>query len=87
MCYNLSIILQRVIFSSLTSEDLKNADVTRKCLAFEPSKVTELKKGLTKEAEVEIADLHSRIKKIYARVNMDVRLSLIDFAFGLNVHC
>jgi hypothetical protein len=48
-------------------------------LVFEPAKVTELTKGLTANAEAEIVDLHSRIKKIYARVNMDVRLASITF--------
>jgi len=61
----------RVTFSTLASEDLKKAGVTRKRLAFVPTKVTELTEGLTTEAKVEIVDLHSRIKKIYARVNMD----------------
>ncbi|KAF8071973.1 hypothetical protein FPV67DRAFT_1560692 [Lyophyllum atratum] len=36
-----------------------------------PAKVNELTSGLATNAEAEIADLHSRIKKIYARVNMD----------------
>jgi hypothetical protein len=49
-------------------------------LVFEPAKVTELTKGLTStNAEAEVVDLHSRIKKIYAHVNMDVRLALITF--------
>ena len=34
-----------------------------------------LTKGLTPEAEAQIADLHTRIKDIYACVNMDVRLA------------
>lgn len=38
---------------------------------FEPAKVTGLTNGLTTSAEAEIADLHSGMKKIYARVNMD----------------
>jgi len=45
--------------------------VTRKRLVFEPAKVAELTKRLTASAEAEIADLHARIKKIYAHVNMD----------------
>ncbi|GLB44047.1 hypothetical protein LshimejAT787_1502310 [Lyophyllum shimeji] len=61
----------RVTFSTVASEDLKNAGVKRKRLIFEPAKVNELTSGLTMNAEAEIADLHSRIKKIYARVNMD----------------
>jgi hypothetical protein len=76
-----------VTFSTVALEDLKQAGVTRKRLVFVPTKVTELTKGLTTETEFEIVDLHSRIKKIYARVNMDVRLSLIVFAFGLHVRC
>jgi hypothetical protein len=79
-------ILQRVTFPTVTLEDLKKAGITRKRLVFEPTKVTELTKGLTTEAKVEIVDLHSRIKKIYARVNMDVRHSLLVYAFGLHVH-
>ena len=74
--------LQRVTFSTVTSEDLKKAGVTRKRLVFEPAKVDGLTKALTTNADAEIADLHSRIKKIYARVNMDVCLSLISFVFG-----
>ena len=66
-------------FLNSSSEDLKKAGVARKRLAFEPAKVTELTKGLTTNAEAEIVDLHSRIKKIYARVNMDVRLASITF--------
>jgi len=60
-----------VIFSTVALEDLKKAGVTRKRLVFVPAKITELTKGLTTKAEAEIIDLHSRIKKIYARVNMD----------------
>ena len=63
---------QRVTFSTVKTEDLKRAGVVRKRLAFEAAKVTELAKALTTNAEAEILDLHSRIKKIYARVNMDV---------------
>jgi hypothetical protein len=74
--YILSLItFQRVTFSTVAAEDLKKAGVTRKRLVFKPEKVTELAKVLTKNAGAEIVDLHSRIKKIYARVNMDVRLS------------
>ncbi|KAF8961191.1 hypothetical protein BDZ97DRAFT_1921569 [Flammula alnicola] len=61
----------RATFSTVASEDLKKAGVMRKRLIFEHAKVTELAKGLTTNAEAEIADLYSRIKKIYARVNMD----------------
>jgi hypothetical protein len=75
-------MLQRVTFSTVASEDLKKAGVKRKRLIFEPAKVTELTNGLTTNGEAEIADLHSQIKKIYPRVKMDVRLTLITFAFG-----
>ncbi|KAF5367351.1 hypothetical protein D9615_010293 [Tricholomella constricta] len=61
----------RVTSSTVTSEDLKKAGVTRKRLVFEPAKVDELTKALTTNAKAEITDLHLRIKKIYARVNMD----------------
>jgi methionyl-tRNA formyltransferase len=71
--------LQKVTFSTVRSDDLKRAGVIRKRLVFVPVKVTELAKALPTNAEAEISDLHSRIKKIYARVNMDVCFS---FAFG-----
>ena len=51
------------------------AGVKRKRLVFVPAKLTDLTKGLTPEAEAQIADLHTRIKDIYACVNMDVRLA------------
>ncbi|KAF8461185.1 hypothetical protein DFH94DRAFT_640978 [Russula ochroleuca] len=50
----------------------KPAGVTSGRLVFEPAKLSELTEGLTANTEAEIADLHSRIKKIYAHVNMDV---------------
>ncbi|KIL57920.1 hypothetical protein M378DRAFT_171229 [Amanita muscaria Koide BX008] len=59
-----------VSFSMVTAEDLKKVGVTRKRLSFEPAKVTELTEDLTTNAEAEIVDLHSRINKIYAHVNM-----------------
>lgn len=40
-------MLQRVTFLTVAAEDLKKAGVTRKRLAFEPAKVTELTKELT----------------------------------------
>jgi len=58
------------------------AGVMRKRLVFMPTKITELTEGLTPKAEAEIVHLHSRIKKIYACVNMDVRLLLIILVFG-----
>jgi hypothetical protein len=73
--------LQRVAFSTVVSDDLKKAGVKRTRLVFEPAKVAELTTGLTTNTEAEIADLHSRIKKIYARVNMDVHLISITFPF------
>lgn len=71
---------QRVTFSTVRTEDLKRAGVVRKRLVFEPVKVTDLAKALTTNVEAKISDLHSQIKKIYARVNMDVCLPLITFA-------
>ncbi|KJA14949.1 hypothetical protein HYPSUDRAFT_149754 [Hypholoma sublateritium FD-334 SS-4] len=62
----------RATFSTVRSEDLEEAGVVRKRLEFEPVNVTELTKTLPSNAEAEILDLHSRIKKIYAHVNMDV---------------
>jgi hypothetical protein len=68
-----------VSFSTVCAEDLKKAGVTSGRLVFEPAKLSELTEGLTANTEAEIADLHSRIKKIYAHVNMDVCLSLCTF--------
>ncbi|KAF9811062.1 hypothetical protein IEO21_06691 [Rhodonia placenta] len=67
----------RLSFSTVTSEDLQSAGVVRKRLIFKPEKVTELAKGLSPAAEDEIVDLHSRIKKIYARVNMDRSVAIL----------
>ena len=61
-------ILQRMTFSTVRSENLKRASLVRKRLGFEPVKVTELTKALPTNAEAGILDLHSRIKRIYARV-------------------
>ena len=66
-------MLQKLTFSTVTIEELKKAGIKRKRLSFELKKIAEL--IVTKSAEAEISDLYSRIKKIYARVNMDVRLS------------
>jgi hypothetical protein len=74
-------MLQRVTFSTVASGDLKKAGVNRNRLVFEPAKVAELTTGLTTNTEAEIADLHSRIKKIYARVNMDVHRIFINLRF------
>jgi len=68
----------RVTFSTVKLEDLKRGGVIRKRLIFNPKKVTKLAKAPTMPTvEAEIIDLHSRIKKIYAHVNMDVRPPLI----------
>ena len=61
-------------FSPVSSEDLKKAGVKRKRLVFVPAKIIDLTKELILEAEAQIADLLTRIKEIYACVNMDVRL-------------
>lgn len=64
----------------MAADDLRRAGVKRKRLTFDTAKVTALTEGLTANVEAEIADLHSRIKKIYARVNMDdVCLASITF--------
>ena len=70
-------------FSTVKQEDLENAGVERKRLYFEPAKVAELTKDLTTNnaTEAQIVDLHSRIKNIYAHVNMDVSLVLIISMF------
>jgi hypothetical protein len=74
-------MLQRVTFSTIIFEDLKRAGVRRKRLVFKHSKVAELAKRLTGNVETQIVDLYSRIKKIYAYVNMDVRISLTICVF------
>ena len=71
-------MLQRT-FSSVSAEDLQNAGIMRKQLVFDSTKVTELIKGLTMNAEIEIAHLHAQIKKIYECVTMNVCLALITF--------
>lgn len=82
-------ILQRMTFSTITSEDLKQAGIQWKHLIFAPAKVSELTSELTTKVEVEIMDLHSQIKKIYAHVNMSVCFStmLVTFAFGCLIEC
>ena len=72
-------MVQRLTFSTVSEQDLKTAGVQRKRLVFKPEKISKLTEGLTPTVEAEIADLHSRIKKIYARVNMDVSLLLVAF--------
>ena len=76
-------------FSTITSEDLKQAGIQWKHLIFAPAKVSELTSELTTKVEVEIMDLHSQIKKIYAHVNMSVCFStmLVTFAFGCLIEC
>ncbi|KAF8817639.1 hypothetical protein BYT27DRAFT_7074170 [Phlegmacium glaucopus] len=61
----------RLDFSTVVSEDLKKAGVIRKCLVFLPEKISELMSVMTTKARAENLDLHSRLRKIYARVNMD----------------
>ncbi|PPQ81584.1 hypothetical protein CVT25_013423 [Psilocybe cyanescens] len=53
-------------FLTVISEDLNRAGIVRKCLMFERVKRTH-----SVNTEAEISNLHSRIKKIYACVNMD----------------
>lgn len=61
----------RLNFSDVKFQDLEKVGVRRKLLAFDDSKVTNLTEGLTESAKTEIMDLRLRLKKIYARVNMD----------------
>lgn len=42
-----------------------------KLLKFVPERLTQLAKELSPNAEAEVVDLHSRLKKIYARVNLN----------------
>ncbi|KAH8995649.1 Flavinator of succinate dehydrogenase-domain-containing protein [Lactarius akahatsu] len=58
-------------FSTVLLEELEMAGVQEKRLVFDPVKLTDLTNGLTTEAGSQIADLHARIKEIYACVNMD----------------
>ncbi|KAH9083809.1 hypothetical protein EDB83DRAFT_2309719 [Lactarius deliciosus] len=60
----------KVSFLTISSKHLKKVGVKRKLLIFADEKITELMNGLTMDAEAQIADLHSRIKEIYACVNM-----------------
>jgi len=49
--------------------------VLAKRLIFERSKVAQLAQELnTVDADAEIKELHSRLKKVYERVNMDVSI-------------
>ncbi len=66
-------------FSTVSEQNPKTAGVQRKRLVFKPEKISKLTEGLIPTVEAEIVDLHSRIKKIYARVNMYVCLSLVTF--------
>lgn len=61
----------KVTFSTVVLDDLKKAGLTRKRLVFSAQKVTELANGLPRDVENLLADLYSRIKKIYTYVNMD----------------
>ena len=73
-------MVQRLTFSTVSEQDLKTAGIQRKRLVlnvFKPEKISKLTEGMKPTVEAEIADLLSRIKKIYARVNMDVSLSLV----------
>lgn len=65
---------QRMTFSTVSEQNLKTAGVQRKRLVFKSENISKLTEGLTPIVEAEIVDLHSRIKKIYAHVNMDVCL-------------
>jgi len=60
------------LFSNATIDDLTRLEVLAKRLVFEHSKVAQLAQELnTVDADAEIKELHSRIKKVYERVNMD----------------
>ncbi|KAF9479882.1 hypothetical protein BDN70DRAFT_857796 [Pholiota conissans] len=61
----------RFTFSTVRLEDLEKAGVVRKYLFIQSTKVAELAKSLTANAEAVVLDLYSRIKKIYSYVNMD----------------
>jgi hypothetical protein len=69
-------ILQRT-FSTVSEDDLERAGVKMTFLNFKHAEVTNLTKRLSTDAKAQIADLHTKIKEIYACVNMDVRHALI----------
>lgn len=75
---------QPMDFSTVKSGDLKKAGVVKKHLTLDLAKITKLSEALTRTADFEIADLHSRIKKIYSCVNMVVSSSRTPiFAYHL----
>lgn len=61
----------KVSFSTITLNDLKNVGVKREPLIISDDKIAKLVNGLTVDTEAHIADLYSRVKEIYACVNMD----------------
>ncbi|KAH9176693.1 hypothetical protein EDB89DRAFT_1939413 [Lactarius sanguifluus] len=63
----------KVSFSSITLNDLKKVGIKREPLIFADEKIAKLVNGLTVDTEAHIADLYSRIKDIYACVNMDYK--------------
>ena len=68
-------ICQKVTFSTVLSDELAKAGVQGRLLNFVAANLADLqKKMLNMNAGAQIADLHSRIKEIYACVNMDVCL-------------
>jgi hypothetical protein len=58
-------------FSTVSADDLKEAGVKMNFLSFVDAEVANLTKRLSTDAEAQIADLHTRIKEIYACVNLD----------------
>jgi hypothetical protein len=62
--------LQKVTFSAITLEDLRKAGIARKRIMPNFKLIEEVAKELP---TTNMQDLHSRIKKIYKHVNMDVR--------------
>ncbi|KAF5322609.1 hypothetical protein D9619_001348 [Psilocybe cf. subviscida] len=58
-------------FSTVRADDLERAGIVGRYLWFNSATITESLQGFTSVANTEIVDLHSHLKKIYARVNMD----------------
>ena len=62
--------LQKVSFSAITLEELGKAGVVRGRIIFDWE---EIKKATMEPPTTEMLDLHSRVRKVYDSVNMDVR--------------
>ena len=73
---SLLMIFQRlgVTFLTVSIDDLKKAGIQKRYLRIVAANIANLTNRLAMDNEAQIMDLHSRIKDIYACVNMDVSL-------------